>query len=344
MAKGPIITDEVRLLISEVHIAHPHWQAKDVQHEVNVRMRGKGPKISAIQKQLTAVRKASASVSRSLESAWSLGISADYGIPLEANEAIMKIWEWGVAVGITLTIREAQWVTRLRGIVPDDQLFSWAVRYAGREQVCSLLGREETYTVDLDLMLGYSRMHVNWSTNREEIFWTTIAKWAVLAGKHYNIHELASFSKRADELGSWDRAKYASMSTPASRKVEKYLSINPQHKQTLGENADIVYVLWLRLFGSCPKWKNMTLETKNEMAMRLHKEVELKEKKIKDTGEAYQDSTTEDEKTRLSFKIFASTLKWLPSEELLQDAGVPQDHERWKIVTLESEQSTRTYY
>ena len=341
MAKGPIITDEVRLLISEVHIAHPHWQAKDVQHEVNVRMRGKGPKISAIQKQLTTVRKASASVSKSLEAPWSIAVSADYGIPLETNEVLMKIWKWCSVVGMTLTIREAQWVARLRGIATDDLLYSLAVRYAGREQVCQLLGREEIHTADLDIVSVFSMINVGWSPHDTEVRWAFLETWKVLPGMNHNTDELDVFRKRADEIDSWNKSDYTYMNIPASRMVEKYLSINPQHKQTLGENADIIYTIWLRLFGTSPKWKNMTLETKIEMAMRLYKEVELKEKEVKDAIEAYEDSKTEKEKWSVAVEFMMSNITWLTSEELLRDAGIPQNHAHWKLVTFESEQSTR---
>lgn len=344
MAKGPIITDEVRLLISEVHIAHPNWRAKDVQHEVNERMRGKGPRISAIQKQLTTVRKASASVSKSLEAPWSLGVSADYGIPLEANEVIMKIWKWCAVVGMTLTIREAQWVTRLKGIAADNLLYSWAVRYAIREQVCRLLGRKETYTADLDIDIVFPAIKVDWAPHEAVAIWTACEACDRLLDIHYSTGELGLFDKRADELDSWDRTSYASMNIPASQTVEKYLSINPQHKQPLGENADIVYTVWLRLFASSPKWKNMTLETKNEMAMRLHKEVELEKKKLEDVIKAYEDSKNAREKWDISFDIIRRTMQWVLPEELLEDAGITRERIYWKLVTVESEQSTRGHY
>jgi len=348
MAKGPIITDEVRLLISEVHIAHPHWQAKDVQHEVNVRMGGKGPRISAIQKQLTTVRKASASVSKNLEAPWSLGISADYGIPLETNEVLMKIWKWCAVVGMTLTIREAQWVARLRGIAPDDLLFLWAIRYARREQVCRLLGREEIYTADLDIDIVFPTGRVSWTPHGAEAVWAFLETWKVLfgmpygkvlAGKPHSKDELAFFRQRVSEMDDWDKTNYASMNTLASQKVENYLYLDTEHKQTLGKNTDMIYAVWLRLFASSPKWKNMNLETKSEMAMRLHKEIELKEEIIKDTIETCQDSITEDEKWRLLFSVTG-----IPSEELRQDVGVPQERAHWKLVTLESEVSAVTCY
>ena len=344
MAKGPIITDEVRLLISEVHIAHPHWLAKDVQHEVNVRMRGKGPRISAIQKQLTTVRKASASVSKSLEAPWSIAVSADYGIPLETNEVLMKIWKWCAVVGMTLTIREAQWVARLRGVTTDDLLYSLAVSYARREHVCQLLGREEIYTADLDIVSVFPMTNVMWSPYDTEVRWAFLETWRVVIGISYSTDDLALFDKHAAELDSWNKSTFAYMNIPAGQTVEKYLSINPQHSQVLGENADIVYALWLRLFGSSPKWKNMTLETKIEMAMRLRKEVELEEKEIKDAVEAYEDSKTEDEKWSISFNTIMNFAQWKPAEELLRDVGNPQEHAHWKLVTFESEQSTRGHY
>jgi len=344
MAKGPIITDEVRLLISEVHIAHPHWQAKDVQHEVNVRMRGKGPRISAIQKQLTTVRKASVSVSKSLEAPWSLGVSADYGIPLEANEAIMKIWKWCTVVGMTLTIREAKWVARLRAIAPDDFLYSWAARYAIREQVCRLLGREEIYTADLDLIIAFPAIKVSWAPHEAEAVWTSFETCDMLSGIPEVTAELDLFDKHAAELDDWDRTTYASMNIPTSNTVERYLCIYPGHSQTLGENADMVYAVWLRLFGSSPKWKNMTFETKNGLAMRLYKEVARKEKEVRDAIEAYQDSMTEDGEWSTSHDITWRSLQWKLPEELLQDVGIPEDYTRWKLVSYESEEATRLHF
>ena len=48
MAKGPIITDRTRQIIAEVYLQHTDWRAKEIQDQVNRRMSGYGPGLSAI--------------------------------------------------------------------------------------------------------------------------------------------------------------------------------------------------------------------------------------------------------------------------------------------------------
>ena len=64
MAKGPVIPDDVKRDIAEVYLEHRDWRAKEIQSEVNSRLRKRNykinpdwPGLSAVQKQLTQIRK-----------------------------------------------------------------------------------------------------------------------------------------------------------------------------------------------------------------------------------------------------------------------------------------------
>jgi hypothetical protein len=68
-----------------------------------------------------------------------------------------------------LTLREAKWVARLRGIAPDDLLYPWIGKLARGEQVYRLLGREEIYTAYLDIDIVFLMENVIWSTHEVEV-------------------------------------------------------------------------------------------------------------------------------------------------------------------------------
>ncbi len=97
MAKGPIITDEVKRMISEVYMAHSNWPAKTIQHEVDNRLRGRGPGLSAVQKILTMIHEREreqphqASDIDAPFSLGSLGMKEEYEFPPEVIPIILDV-------------------------------------------------------------------------------------------------------------------------------------------------------------------------------------------------------------------------------------------------------------
>ena len=139
MAKGPIITNETRAVIAKIYIDHRDWRAKEVQHEVNKQLKGKGPGLSAVQKELTKIRK---SPSSPFDELWSLGSLVEYPIPLEAMPAVMSAYKKALVEKGELTIREAQWMARLYNVIdPPDLLGDWAWAYATKEWISKIINQ-----------------------------------------------------------------------------------------------------------------------------------------------------------------------------------------------------------
>ncbi len=139
MAKGPRITLEVESLITGAYLEHPEWRAKEIQSEVNTRLRKENPRvnpdwpgISAVQKALTNIRKNEAQLppeEKELDQPWSIGTLVKHPIPPECLPAVLRAfyaerrtdvktdeyfrigYEFGHKT--YLTIREALWIARL---------------------------------------------------------------------------------------------------------------------------------------------------------------------------------------------------------------------------------------
>ncbi|MFC2047213.1 hypothetical protein ACFLTK_02920 [Chloroflexota bacterium] len=142
MAKGPVITDRVKQQIAGVYLEHPDWRAKEVQYEVDCLLSGRGPGLSAVQKELTKIRKRDkerSSELRSLDRPWSIGTLMEYDIPPEALPKIVQMQDFGRQTEKPLSIREARWVGRLHTLTTDMKiLVGLSLHYALRERVCEL--------------------------------------------------------------------------------------------------------------------------------------------------------------------------------------------------------------
>lgn len=160
MAKGPKITGDVRLRIAAVYLENPNWRAKEIQHEVNSQLRKENPRLetdwpglSAVQKELTKIRKGHVKVKqRGLDEPFSLASLAKYNIPPEAVPVIMWVYRKRLREEeIHFTIRQALWIARLHTFFnPATDVEDWAFVYALREELCEILGAP-FFTRDLDV-------------------------------------------------------------------------------------------------------------------------------------------------------------------------------------------------
>lgn len=150
MAKGPRIRDEVKGLIGEVYFAHPDWRAKEIRHEVNRRLGSDSPGLSAVQKQLTKMRRREAETGQDVrDRPWDLGSLTEHDLPPEAIPRILSVQEMREESGQKpLTVREAWWVSRLSAVIKNTRVLPvaevlgrWANMYSVRERVCVALGR-----------------------------------------------------------------------------------------------------------------------------------------------------------------------------------------------------------
>lgn len=157
MARGSIVTEEVRSLIASVFLQHRKWHAWEIQEEVNHTLKGNGPGISAIQKQLTKLRKAYEESDRELEEPWDNSAMARYSISPEALPEIMRVWKHRLNWFNVFSIRQAMWVARLYRLIPDDLvgLAHWSELYATTECAVNLAGGKlNTEVFDAALTMG----------------------------------------------------------------------------------------------------------------------------------------------------------------------------------------------
>ncbi len=176
MAKGPIVTTKVEVLIASVYQKHPKWQAKDVHKEVSLILRKSNPKLPPGWPGLSTVQKVLATVRKNMKETpldpqdkpWSMGTLNEYPIPPDAIPSVLKVWKFreeqtykfnfeGVEVPEydrkSLTIRQAKWVGRLShvtmpgetGYLSTGYLTMMATDYAETEQANELAGNPGTY-------------------------------------------------------------------------------------------------------------------------------------------------------------------------------------------------------
>ena len=174
MAKGPIITNAVEVLITSVYQKHPKWKAPEVRNEVRSILRNKNskipsswPSISTVQKALAKVRKKMKEMPEDpLHKPWNMGTIDQYPIPPDTIPFVLKVWklqeekvykfrQMKPPFDLALSIREAKWVSRLCHVIPDDieKLSRTAAIYANWEELTERAGQSFNSTeLDYDLV------------------------------------------------------------------------------------------------------------------------------------------------------------------------------------------------
>jgi hypothetical protein len=137
MARGPIVTDQVQVLIASVYKKHPKWKAPEVRNEVSFLVRKNNPKLPSNWPSLSTVQKILATVRKNMkellpsprDKPWSTASMVKYPIPPEALPSVLQTWAWvrENTTGI-FTIRQAQWVARLYAITKDIGLLAFMSR------------------------------------------------------------------------------------------------------------------------------------------------------------------------------------------------------------------------
>ncbi len=159
MAKGDIITEEVKEIIVDVFLAHPNWLAKEVMNEVHRRLgkrKSKGytwPGLISIRKILAEIRKQPRSGE---DRPWSIATLLKHQvISPDALPSVLKAWVYArEQLKVEFTVREAKWVARLCYVLKDDIdiLTSTAILYARRELITEINGDfSDSFEEDLTL-------------------------------------------------------------------------------------------------------------------------------------------------------------------------------------------------
>ena len=153
MAKGPIITSEVKQLIIKAYLRKPTWRAKEIREEVNTRLRENDPSIapewpslSAVQKVLARIHKQERELPRDPEDRpWSVSDLTQYPVPPEALPTILRAWANALHWSASLTIREVRWAARLYYLIKESSVFdvglltTMARKYAFAEKTVSFV-------------------------------------------------------------------------------------------------------------------------------------------------------------------------------------------------------------
>jgi len=163
MAKGPRITKGMRDKIASLYLEDTKAPAKEIQEKLSQLYGDKAPGLSAVQKELTRIRR-NPNVSSELDRPWEIGAIAKYGFPAEIVPTIIELLRSrnnkGEIVGRSfLTIRQALWIVRLAPLmdsIKEDvlayptapevnksqlmeyMLLQMAYAYARREQIAEL--------------------------------------------------------------------------------------------------------------------------------------------------------------------------------------------------------------
>lgn len=166
MARGIVLTNDVRRCIAEVYLDNPNYRAPKIREEVISRLpkvypyADPGwPGLSIIQKELTKIRKRDNEKlpeSKGLDRPWSIASMAKYPIPPEALPSVLQAWVYvREYLNISFTVRQAKWVVCLYAVIKDiPDLVSEALNYAQMELTASIMEPDaELNTQGVDLSL-----------------------------------------------------------------------------------------------------------------------------------------------------------------------------------------------
>lgn len=289
--------------------------AENLRQELK-KVNGVAPKVETIERLISKVRSSTAPV----DGPWSLGASVLYKIPPEANGDLFKILRWCTIVDREFTIREAQWVARLRGVVSLESLLYHASLYAIRERACEALGATpSTDTSDLDAMIAFTEdKGIGWG-------YSSLVRTKRISNPTISLaQETRQVERNVAEpdliLGILGPA------FPIEAAVDVSLHITRRESPALPQGADMVYAIWLRHFSKeGKKWPDEG-EARNRVAERLYTEVFEVAQRLRKLREQFIDTRNPD------CFLQAGQLgdDWELSKELLAEVGLSENSLRPK--------------
>ena len=278
MGKGPKVTPEIEVIIAEVFVENDDWPAKMVQVEVNRRLGGNGPKLSAIQKRLTKFRAEKSRKDAALDKDVAQGLGApwklvsDGDVPPEAVPAALQVWKWRFTLGLPLSVREAKWVARLHPVIADTlDLSNFVLSYAYREEACEL-SNQPFETADIDARLTMN----SWEHTTARL----VGKMTWIG--HSTVGDLFSPTPLKD--GVWTGTSVSKVATrelldeliyenidkqvpTENLKDELLLSDDLENRAT--EQGKWVYTHWLVYLSKGPRWSDLSVEGRMKLIGQL---------------------------------------------------------------------------
>ncbi len=154
MSHGPRIKPEVRDMIWDEALDRPERHRDDVAQKLQDDIGRYGypvPEFDTLKKMISKARTSKRPSPE--DEAWQLASLQKNEVPPGALSALVEVWKLKLALGSSLTIRQAKWVVRLQALVGDpNRLRLWAEMYAKRE-LTSEAQRKPLHTSDLDIAL-----------------------------------------------------------------------------------------------------------------------------------------------------------------------------------------------
>jgi len=136
MARGPEITDEVKMLIARLHKEHPKWtnimirnEVLSIVHKRDSSLPKGWPSKFAVDRIMPGIRKHAKHNERErnpIDQPWTIQSmsNSQYYIPSEALPSVLRVWFHAKEQGYDLSIRHAQWVGRLYAVITDVETLS----------------------------------------------------------------------------------------------------------------------------------------------------------------------------------------------------------------------------
>ncbi len=143
MAKGPYLTEDVRLRIALIAKSHKDWKPGAVRDELLKQLAASGgwyepdwPSKSTVEKEVRRLRVAEGPHPvDEQDKPWSLVATARYEVPPDVLPIVFDACAARLSEGTPLTIREAKWIARLSHVFTEKAVLIYhACSYATLEQ------------------------------------------------------------------------------------------------------------------------------------------------------------------------------------------------------------------
>ena len=274
MAKGPIITDEVKRTIAAVYDAHKDWRAKQVQYEVDIQMHGKGPGLSTIQKALTEIRRRDEH--RGLDEPWSLttlDMKPEYELPPEVIPIVLEAkHERSLIIKRRLSGIDTEHIASIRR--------EYENMLPQRTQIALESLNEPLQPLSVREAKWIARIY---HVLKDKVTFEGIYTWAVLYAGYQRVCELADVkcntSSMDDGLFIGDLAAYICWVLGSNMSYKLQEVANDIERKVFGqtlENIELtplgwtLYALWLSFIEhNTDKWPNLSIKEREHIVKRL---------------------------------------------------------------------------
>jgi hypothetical protein len=333
MSRGDHVHRWVRQLVLQSASKNLELTAREFRDKLAPEISAKGfpvPGVDWFRKRMRQVR----DVQDDQDKPWSLGALASpvhVQIPNEAVPDISAVWKMCLISGQPFTVRQARWVARLRGLVPehtpgqDDrvELHRWASTYSGREiahmaEAAKSLDHSrrsadlDTSDMDAALMMSSDVNHALVATGAVGRFtsqYRLLVETAPQLVRNYlwwsqQVWELTPDERRSQFT---EDADFRLDCEDIIRESSERTADKDQDSRRLGDAVDVWWIWVYSMMHSGTKWGSLTVERGHEIMLET----------LRQAMALYVD--------RLEHSLWNIDDPWVqpfsPSEEILDEVG-----------------------